>query len=224
VAQLPGPLVDAGWLSSVLEDPAVRVVDVRWSPTGGTEDALHAYEDGHVPGAAFMDVDRDLSAAPFEGGPGRHPLPSPEAFSDSMASVGLGDDSIVVAYDDVHGSLAARLWWMLQATGHRVAVLDGGLPAWVQDGGAIERGAMTPRGRGSFSTSPWPSDRIVDADAVVSTIRTGEAPVLDVRAAERYRSPGTSPGLDRSPGPRTSTSTVASCRRGTSGPATQRRA
>ncbi|MGZ4150360.1 MAG: sulfurtransferase, partial [Actinomycetota bacterium] len=104
-----------------------------------------------------------------------------------MASIGVDDEMIVIAYDDVRGSVAARLWWMLWITGHQVALLDGGLEAWVRDGGVPERGPARPRERALFTPVPWPTDRIVAAGAVESTIRAGTAPVLDARVAERYR-------------------------------------
>jgi len=81
-----------------------------------------------VPGAVFVDIDTDLTAP---SGPGRHPLPEPAAFAARMGELGIGDEHDVVVYDDAGGTIAARLWWMLDALGHRsVAVLDGGLPAW----------------------------------------------------------------------------------------------
>jgi thiosulfate/3-mercaptopyruvate sulfurtransferase len=183
----PGILVDAAWLSGELRHPGVRVVDARWSPTGGTLVARREFEDGHVPGAAFLDLDRDLSAPPFRGGPGRHPLPTPDDFAATMASIGVDDEIFVVAYDDVRGSVAARLWWMLWITGHRAALLDGGLEAWRDAGGQTETGPPAPSERAMFASVPWPTDRIASADAVASTIRTKVAPVLDARVSVRYR-------------------------------------
>jgi thiosulfate/3-mercaptopyruvate sulfurtransferase len=195
---LPGPIVSPAWLSQYLKHPGVAVIDVRWSATGGTVVARREYEDAHIPGAAFADVDRDLSSDAFVDGPGRHPLPSPEAFARFMASLGLDDELIFVVYDDVRGSVAARLWWMLWATGHEVALLDGGIEAWVHDGGHVERGPMRRREPALFRPVPWPRDRIVTADAVHLTLDAGSAPVLDGRAAERYR--GEVERLDPVPG------------------------
>ncbi|HEX6844604.1 MAG TPA: rhodanese-like domain-containing protein, partial [Actinomycetota bacterium] len=117
-------LVDAAWLAAHLQHPAVRIVHVGWSAAGGTAAARRAYEEGHVVGAAFLDVDRDLAGEPFVDGPGRHPLPSADRFAATMSAIGVGDDTTVVAYDDVGGSLAARVWWMLRVTGHPAALLD----------------------------------------------------------------------------------------------------
>ena len=92
-------------------------------------DGRAAYDAGHIPGAIFLDLDADLSAPE---GPGRHPLPEPAAFRAAMAAPASARTTIVVAYDDVGGTIAARLWWMLDNLGHRggVAVLDGGIQAW----------------------------------------------------------------------------------------------
>lgn len=183
----PGILVSPAWLLGHLKHLGVAVIDVRWSPRGSYPVAKREYEDGHIPGAAFMDIDRDLAGKPFVGGPGRHPLPDPDVFAVKMAMLGIDDEMVVVAYDDVCGSVASRLWWMLWVTGHKVALLDGGLQAWRAQGGAIEAGPMTPRDRVLFASVPWPPDRIASASAVGSTLRAGTAPVLDARAPERYR-------------------------------------
>jgi thiosulfate/3-mercaptopyruvate sulfurtransferase len=183
----PGLLVEPGWVAEHLYHPGVRIIDVRWSPTGRTAVAQRLFEDGHIPGAAFLDIDRDLSGTPFQDGPGRHPLPTPSRFADTMARCGVDDEMYLVVYDDMQGSVAARLWWMLWDTGRQVSMLDGGLKAWVDDGGKLERGPAEKRETTLFSTVPWPGDRVVGADAVEVTLNARSAPVIDVRAAERYR-------------------------------------
>ena len=110
----------------------LRVADVRWylnRPDAGRA----AYDAGHIPGAIFADLETDLSDPHGIGAPGRHPLPTPAAFREKMAALGVGSQVLVVAYDDTDGTVAARLWWMLDNLGHRggAAVLDGGLPAWL---------------------------------------------------------------------------------------------
>ena len=173
-------LVDQAWLTGHLGQ--VAVVDVRWSSSGGTAEAARSFEAGHIPGAVFVDVDRDLAGDPA-GGHGRHPLPSPDVFAATLDALGIGDGVPVVAYDDAGGSLAARLWWMLDATGRQVALLDGGLGGW---SGPIEMGPGTPRAPVSVAPRPWPAGRIADADDVAAALRTG-ATVIDARAPERYR-------------------------------------
>lgn len=171
------PLVSAEWLAAHLGE--VVVADVRWYLDGRS--GRDAYVQGHIPGAVFVDVDRDLSAPP-EPSRGRHPLPGPEEFAHAMSALGIGDADHVVAYDDSGGSIAARLWWMLDATGHRAAILDGGLQAWV---GMVEGGEVS-RDPATFTPRPWPAELLASADDIDRLRGDHEALVVDARAPERY--------------------------------------
>ena len=174
-----GPLISGDELARLLErgDEAVVVADVRWYLDGRSGRA--AYEAGHVPGAVFVPMEGVL-AGPVGSGPGRHPLPDPAVFAAAMAALGIGDETFVVAYDDAGGSVAARLWWMLRATGHAATVLDGGLAAWP---GELETGASPASATATFTARPWPQAELVDADAVAAL----DGVLLDARAGERYR-------------------------------------
>jgi thiosulfate/3-mercaptopyruvate sulfurtransferase len=174
---MDGPLVTAEWLAAHRDE--VVVADVRWYLDGRS--GHDAYRRGHIPGAVFVDLNRDLAA---EASPehGRHPLPEPEAFAEAMSALGIGDDTPVVAYDDAGGSTAARLWWMLDATGRSAAILDGGIQAWT---GPLASGDehlppahLTPR--------PWPAERLAGIDDVERLRGDPDAVVLDARAHERY--------------------------------------
>ena len=170
---MASPLVDAAWLREHLDDPELAVVDCRWTlgePGAGERD----YLAGHVPGAAFLDVDRDLSAPAGEGG--RHPLPATAAFEASARRAGISEDSIVVAY----GEGAARLWWLLRHFGHdAAAVLDGGLAAW---------GAPLSAGPEEIKTGDFRARPRQDDTATAEEILEGGAVVLlDARAPARYR-------------------------------------
>lgn len=191
-------LVEPRWLlaqRSVGGFDDLVLADVRWVPGGH---ASERFRLGHLPGAICVDVDADLAAAPFDG-PGRHPLPSPDAFASSMSRSGIGDDSVVVAYDDVGGWVAARLWWMLRVLGRTAALLDlPSLEAWTEARGSLETGPPDVVAAASFTPEPWPADRVVDADVVRRTLREDSAVVLDVRAGERYR--GESEPIDPVPG------------------------
>ena len=179
----PGPVVAPEWLRAEQREQlgqSLVVADVRWVPDGS---ARHAFERAHLPGAVLIDADLDLAAPPFEG-PGRHPLPSPDAFARAMSRAGIGDETPVVAYDDARDSIAARLWWMLDAIGHPVALLDGGLEAW---DGERETGPGHLPAPATFTARPWPRDAIADAAAVQAALGDATATVVDVRAPERYR-------------------------------------
>jgi thiosulfate/3-mercaptopyruvate sulfurtransferase len=168
------PVVDRGWL--IGRD--VVLADVRWYLDGRSGRA--AYDAGHLPGAVFVDVDRDLAAphGPDPSTAGRHPLPDPTGFAAAMGRLGIGDDDVVVAYDDAGGVIAARLVWMLRAIGHAAALLDGGLRP--EDELSTEPARRPPA---AFSPRPWPADRIAGlADAV----DRGNL-VLDARNGDRYR-------------------------------------
>src|SRR5712692_10602387 len=127
------PLVEVSWLSAMgtrLDRVPARVVDSRWTLGSGSGRAR--YQEGHIPGALFVDVDKDLSRP---GGPGRHPFPAPEDFALTLSRLGIGPETHVVVYDDSTGAVAARLWFMLRAHGHQaVSVLDGGFKAWTEAG------------------------------------------------------------------------------------------
>ena len=177
---LPRPLVDATWLAGHLGEPALVVADVRWIPGGGAGDVVDSFSAGHIPGAVLLDVDRDLAAPAGTGG--RHPLPTPGAFAAAMSRAGIGDGTRVVAVDDAGGSLAARLWWMLDVLNHPVAVLDGGLQAWT---GARAMGPADPMASG-FAVRPWPVAASVSPGSLVEMLRNGVR-LVDARAQDRYR-------------------------------------
>ena len=134
------PLVSAVWLLENLEK--VVLVDVRFA-LGKPDFGLESYRAGHLPGAVFLDLERDLSS-PVRNDRvgGRHPLPDPQTLATKISSMGIDDSSFVVAYDDPssgQGFYAAHLWWLMRWLGHdEVAVLDGGLPAWLEAGGKLE--------------------------------------------------------------------------------------
>ena len=178
-------LVTTQWLHARLGDGRLRVVDVRWT-LGAPERGAEAYRAGHLPGAVFLDVERDL-AAPGGGRGlpvGRHPWPAPEQVARVMSAAGIGPGVTVVAYDDQAGATAARLWFLLRAHGHDdVAVLDGGLAKWLAeaqptttDVPAVAPAAFEPRLR---------PELLVFKPEMVA--RHGQELVLDARAGERYR-------------------------------------
>ncbi len=153
-----------------------RFADVRWYLDGRS--GREAYEAGHIPGAVFVDLDTML-AGPPSAADGRHPLPDPEDFAASMRALGIEEESVVVAYDDAGGTVAARLVWMLRAVGVAAALQDGGIGGWAGPLSTTEP-EIVPR---SFRSKPWPEELLASADdAADPALR-----VLDARAPERYR-------------------------------------
>ncbi|MGP4009255.1 sulfurtransferase [Streptomyces sp. 4N124] len=161
------------------------LLDVRWqlsvAKAAGEPpfDGRAEYEAGHLPGAVYVDLDRELASAPGERG--RHPLPDMAEFGTAMRRAGVSSSVPVVVYDGGQGWAAARAWWLLRWTGHPdVRVLDGGLPAWQ---GPRETTVPVPA-EGDFQPVPGAVD-MLDADGAAALARSGV--LLDARAGERYR-------------------------------------
>ena len=173
-------LVDTGQLEKHLS--SWRLFDCRHD-LGKPQLGEQQYGEAHIPGALFAHLDRDLSA-PKTGTNGRHPLPDPGAFIAWLGQQGLTPGDQVVSYDGASGAMAARLWWMLRWVGHEaVAVLDGGLAKWLQEGRPTTR--EVPRfAHTSYPVRP-PAARAVDVNALES--RTEELLLLDARAPARFR-------------------------------------
>ncbi|GAB3765548.1 thiosulfate/3-mercaptopyruvate sulfurtransferase [Nocardioides ginsengisegetis] len=169
---MTGPLISASELATLLASgsPRPTVLDVRYrmgGPSGPDE-----FATGHVPGAAYVDMDSELAAPPGPGG--RHPLPDVAVFEAAMRRAGVSGSRPVVVYDDWAGHAAGRAWWLLRFHGHPdVRVLDGGWAAWVSEGGDVETSDFVAR------PGHLP---MVEADDV-----PGVAVLVDARAAERYR-------------------------------------
>lgn len=165
-------LADGGAASPLL-------LDVRWTLAGSDR---AGYEEGHLPGAAFLDLDRELASPPGEGG--RHPLPTTESVETTFRRLGITPGRDVVVYDGGVAAAAARAWWVLRWAGHeRVRVLDGGLPAWVAAGGAVEPGDVAPEPTRDVVVRVGALP-VLDADDVLAG-RVGV--LLDARAPERFR-------------------------------------
>lgn len=175
-----------------------RFVDCRFdllAPERGEE----LYLGGHVPGAAFMDLERDLSDMSRAPQHGRHPLPSAGEFAHSARRAGISTGVLVIAYDEGMAGGAARLWWLLRHFGYDdVAVLEGGIAAWhgpLRSGAeTIEPGSFVPRSR---------TGDTIDADEVLAILGEPGIAVVDARSPERFRGDETSAptaALDPVPG------------------------
>ena len=175
------PLISTDDLTALLDhDPPPVLLDVRWSLLGppGKQD----YDEAHLPGAVFVDLDAELTGR--GNGGCRHPLPDPDDLQQVLCRAGLDRGRPVVAYDSGDGSAAARAWWLLRWAGHRqVAVLDGGYAAWTGRGMPVTARRPEPRS-GDFQVRPG-SMPVADADEAAELARRGT--LFDARARPRYR-------------------------------------
>lgn len=176
--------------------PQVVIIDCRHD-LADTEAGRRAYAEGHIPRAHFLHLDEDLSGAKIASDGrfrGRHPLPEPADFMHTLQRLGINDQSQVIAYDAHGGMFAARLWWMLRWVGHAaVAVLDGGLPAWVAAGGALST-VPAHSVHGQIALRPSLVNTVA-ADQLIANLEAPTLQIIDARAADRYR--GENETLDR---------------------------
>jgi thiosulfate/3-mercaptopyruvate sulfurtransferase len=158
------------------------IIDCRFS-LGDPDEGRRLYQDGHIPGAYYLDLNQDLSG-PVEKRGGRHPLPDPGLFVSTLAALGVGPETEVIAYDDSGLAYAARLWWMMRSIGFRPpALLDGGYQTWLALGLAAQKSApamtpCTPVSGASFSG-------VCDIDGLRQAQGRG-ATVVDSRESRRY--------------------------------------
>jgi thiosulfate/3-mercaptopyruvate sulfurtransferase len=186
------PIVSAEWLANHLNNDNLVIADCRFAlsnPNLGRQQ----YDIGHIPGAVYLDLARDLSG-PVQPHGGRHPLPELDALAARLASVGIGsgDASIadspttVVAYDDSRFAFAARLWWLLRYLGHdRIFVLDGGFSEWQAAGYPVTDAVSEPVQR-SFVPCVR-SQQIVDYETVLEQQNLPSVALIDSREGDRYR-------------------------------------
>jgi thiosulfate/3-mercaptopyruvate sulfurtransferase len=176
-------IVSPQQLAGHLKDPAWVVFDVRHD-LGNTERGRRDYHAGHVPGAFFLHLDEDLSGAKT-GTNGRHPLPDLATLAAKLSRCGVAPDRQVVAYDDAGGSSASRLWWLLRWLGHdRVALLDGGFPAWCREGLPTEA-TVPPAREGRFEPRPL-LGAVADIHYVDAFRNSPTVRLIDARSAERF--------------------------------------
>jgi len=188
-------LVETDWLAEHIEDPRVRVLDCTthlppladnsyYTVRPGTEDFLN----GHVPGAAFVDMDRDVAdttaALHFM-------LPTSSQFAQAMSSFGIGDDTLAVSYSSANHWWAARMWWMLRVFGHeRAAVLNGGLQKWRAEGRPLESGPARACANAHFTARPARSEMIASKEDVVAAIGSAHTCTINALRPEQHAGTG----------------------------------
>ncbi|AIQ41335.1 sulfurtransferase [Paenibacillus sp. FSL R7-0312] len=184
------------WLLARLYEPEQIIVDCRFT-LGKPQAGRNSYEEEHIPGAVYLDMELDLSS-PVGGHGGRHPLPDPEVLAARLTKLGIGNDSRIVAYDDESGMNAARLWWLLRYLGHeQVFILEGGFSQW-----KAEKYPVTDhqpvRVPSTFTANVQPH-MLVDVEEVREVSKkTVNAVLIDSRANDRYH--GQNETLDKKAG------------------------
>jgi thiosulfate/3-mercaptopyruvate sulfurtransferase len=191
-AERDDPMVSTAWLAERLGAPELVVIDASWFMPGSPRDAQAEHAERRIPGAVFFDIDE--IADPESSLP--HMLPSPDAFQAHARRLGVNPDSLIVVYDAEGLFSAPRVWWSFRAMGHtRVAVLDGGLPAWIAEGRPLEQGEPAPP-PGTFEVRPDPG-LVRDLARVRAALQSGSEQLVDARSQARFigEAPEPRPGL-----------------------------
>ncbi|MEX1199042.1 MAG: sulfurtransferase [Pseudohongiellaceae bacterium] len=179
-------LITAQALVSLMPASELMVFDTRAS----LADAGHGrrlYEELHIPGAFFLDLEEDLSGSVVPGETGRHPLPDPDLLEARLRELGLRCQDRVVVYDEGPGFFAARLWWLLRWMGmERVQVLDGGFQAWQASELPVSQHQQPRDWPGDFSAT-IAHERTIAADEVMQHLESGQLTLMDARSPERFR-------------------------------------
>lgn len=191
----PDSLVSVAWLSAHLAEPDIVVVDASYKMPGVTPTAPEDYAAAHIPGAVFFNIDAisdKTTSLP-------HMLPDPTVFAAKVSALGIGDVHRVIVYDGSGIIGAARAWWSLRAFGHEnVAVLDGGLPAWIRAGLPVTAD-LPPIQPAVFTPRPHP-ERVRHKDQILANINSGTEQILDARPAARFRGEAPEPWPGRRSG------------------------
>ncbi|MDH1572316.1 sulfurtransferase [Pseudomonas sp. GD03746] len=179
-------LITPQQLAERLGSPKLVILDCRFA-LEDVDYGQRSYAEGHIAGAHFADLERDLSGPVSKGKTGRHPLPDPQRLVERLREWGLDNDSEVVLYDDGPGAFAARAWWLLAWLGKRtgVAMLDGGLKAWHTAGQPLSLDAPA-RYEGTFNGEP-DTKLLIDAEHLVTELASPELTLIDARALPRFR-------------------------------------
>jgi thiosulfate/3-mercaptopyruvate sulfurtransferase len=178
----PKTLVSTDWLAAHMKDPDLRILDGTMIMAAEGRDGRAEYEEAHIPGARFFDID-DISDARSDL---PHMAPPVEKFMSKLRAMGVGDGHQVVVYDAKGLFSAARVWWLFRLMGQdNIAVLDGGFPKWQAEGRAIED--MPPVIRDRHMTVRRQNHMVKDVTQVSAAAKLGDYEILDARAAARYR-------------------------------------
>lgn len=179
---LPGPVVSTEWLAAHLGRPGLRVLDGTWYMHGSGRDARRDFNQRHIPGAAFFDID-EIATQDSGGLP--HMVPTAARFAEKASGLGVNNDDVIVVYDNHGLQTAGRVWWLFRLFGHRqVAVLDGGFPKWLDERREIKTGAPTLE-PGDF-TPQFQRDLLRRVDQIAANLETKAFQLVDARSAGRF--------------------------------------
>ncbi len=178
------PFVSAEWLHEHLGDTRVKVLDGSWFLPGDPRDPISAFQDAHIPGAQFFDIDEIADQTSDM----THMAPTPEQFALQVGALGVGGEDTVVVYDQAGLFSSPRVWWTFRLFGHgKVFVLDGGLPAWKAEDRPLEHGPPSPPPPGDFAVLTVHPELVRDLPGVWRALEDGSEQIVDVRPAERFR-------------------------------------
>ncbi|MFT9847621.1 sulfurtransferase [Aneurinibacillus sp. REN35] len=176
-------LVSVSWVAEHLHDPNFVTMDCRFV-LGASDQGGRVYEESHIPGAVYFDLEKDLSAPKSEHG-GRHPWPDASLLAMKLGEAGINNETTIVLYDDQKGAMAARAYWVLRYVGHtKLALLDGGYSAWKQEGKPVtaEVTLRTPASYVPHVQQEW----LRSVEDVQQSVRDKNAVLIDSRAYNRY--------------------------------------
>lgn len=192
---MDNPFVSTDWLAAHLSDPDVVVVDASWHMPNAARNAQAEYLSGHIPGAAFFDIDGIADTQTVLP----HMLPAPADFARSVGALGISQDHTIVVYDELGLFSAPRAWWTFRLFGaDKVHILEGGGPKWRAERRPVEAG-LVRRDKVRFDVQFDP-DAVVDFDTVVSNLRTQQSQVIDARPAPRFHGEVPEPRKGLKPG------------------------
>ena len=177
-------IISPEWLVANTANPQVVIIDCRFS-LADPELGEKQYQESHIPGALYLDLNQDLASAVGTHG-GRHPLPNIAELAETLSAIGINSsETLVVAYDDSRLAFASRLWWLLRYMGHsKVALLDGGFSGWKAAGYPVTNTLTAPR-EGKFVVQLQP-DMAVDIEAVKEWQELPDRVLVDSRESDRY--------------------------------------
>jgi thiosulfate/3-mercaptopyruvate sulfurtransferase len=192
----PDALVTTDWLKAHLGDPAIKILDASYFVPGGTAPAKTQYNDGHIPGALFFDIDEVADTSK----PKEHTFPTAEIFAAKVGAMGIGNNHHVVVYDHLGGACAAaRVWFMFHAFGHnRVSVLDGGRTKWGAESRPISKD--TPKFEEQTFQARAPARRLHPKEDIRANIAAPAFQVLDARSKGRFEGSDPEPRAEQRSG------------------------